>query len=206
MLRQPTLCIADLGVLIGSFSDNYATNLLIDHVGLDRVQQCARQVMRYETSNLLDKVRMERDQSHDGPDDMSRGCADELCDYMIRLATGRLISDTASAQIDRWLAADADTSMLAGAFNVDPLAHWPQDAGFRLRHKTGTESDVRCDVGFVEDVATGTTVAYAVLANWNKREHGDLRDTVLAQMRQLGLHIRQYIESGGRQGENSPWA
>ena len=209
MLRQPTLCIADLGVLIASFSDNYATNLLVDQVGLANVQRCAKQVLGYGTSNLLDKVRMDRDPSHGGPDDMSRGCADELCDYMVRLAQRRLISDAASMQIDRWLAADADTSMLAGVFNVDPLAHWPQDAGFRLRHKTGTESDVRCDVGFVQAVATKTTVAYAVLANWDKHdrgEHGKLRDAVLAQMRRLGVHIRQYLESGGSQGGNAPWA
>ena len=206
MLRQPTLCIADLGVLIGSFSDNYATNLLVDQVGLAQVQRYAREVLGYGTSNLLDKVRMRRDTSHGGPDDMSRGCADELCDYMIRLAQGRLISRAASAQIDRWLAANSDTSMLAGVFNVDPLAHWPQDAGFRLRHKTGTESDVRCDVGFVEDTATHITVAYAVLANWNTHDHGDLRDVVLAQMRRLGVSLREYVESGGSEGGHSPWA
>ena len=206
LLRQPTLSVGDLAVLVGAFSDNYATNLLVDLVGLEQVQQCAREVLGYSVSDLLDKVRMHRDVTRGGPDDMSRGCADELCDYMVRLSQGQLISRSASSQIERWLAADADTSMLAGVFNVDPLAHWPDDGGFRLRHKTGTESDVRCDVGFVADTATSTTVAYAVLANWNKGEQGDLRDVVLAQMRRLGVHIREYVLSGGSQGGGEPWA
>lgn len=199
MLAQRTLSVADLGVLIGAVSDNYATNLLIEHVGLDNVQRCARQTLGYTSSNLLDKVRWERPTFPDVPDDMSCGSADELCDYMVRLSCGTLISKAASQQIERWLGADADTSMVSGAFNVDPLAHWPEDAGFRLRHKTGTESDVRCDVGFVTDTATSRTVAYAVLANWDRWQYGDLRDQVLDQMHGIGVRTRRYLATGDPQ-------
>ena len=68
ILAQRTLSVADLGVLIGAFSDNYATNLLVEHVGLDAVQRFARENLGYSESNLLDKVRWER--SDDMPDDM----------------------------------------------------------------------------------------------------------------------------------------
>lgn len=207
MLAQRTLDVADLCVLIGAFSDNYATNLLVERVGLDAVQRCARDVLGYRQSNLLDKVRWERPNGvwPEGIDDMSRGCASELCDYMVRMHCGTLISPVASARIERWLAADADTSMTSGAFDVDPLAHWPGDAGFRLRHKTGTESDVRCDVGVVTCETTGTTVAWAVLANWDKRRYGDLRDVVLADMRALGERIRAFACAANQRERDGIW-
>lgn len=203
ILAQRTLSVADLGVLIGAFSDNYATNLLVEHVGLDAVQRFARENLGYSESNLLDKVRRER--SDDMPDDMSRGCAAELCDYMCRLYRGDMVSADASAQIRRWLAADADTSMVSGVFNVDPLAHWPQDAGFALCHKTGTESDVRCDVGLVSDERTGGAIAWAVLANWNKASYGDLRDVVLADMRSIGVKIRETVCETSAERRGLPW-
>ncbi len=196
MLAQRTWQVKDLAVLVGAFSDNYATNLLVERVGLANVQRCAREVLGYRTSNLLDKVRWERPKFSDLPNDMSCGCAEELCDYMARLSDGSLIDAQASAGIERWLGADADTSMVAGAFDLDPLAHWPDDAGFRLRHKTGTESDVRGDVGFVTDETTSRTVAYAVLANWDKERYGDVRDEVLSRMRTLGTLIREYLQTG----------
>ncbi|OZG60445.1 serine hydrolase [Bifidobacterium myosotis] len=192
LLDQQTLSVHDLGFLVGSFSDNYATNLLIERVGLDRVQSFAK-AQGFERSSLLDYVRMEL--RPDGPDDMSCGCARELCDYMLRLNAGTLVSPSASAQIERWLGTDTDTSMASGAFNVDPLAHWEAGDPFQLRHKTGTESDVRCDVGFVRCDPTGRTVAYAILANWDKARYGHLRDVALADMRRLGAAIRAYIEA-----------
>lgn len=192
LLRQRSLCVADLCVLVGAFSDNYATNLLVGRVGLEAVARCSRDLLGYRTSSLLDKVRWTRDPSM--PDDMSRGCAAELCDYMARMHAGRLIGPRESALVERWLGTDADTSMLSGVFGVDPLAHWPDDAGFALRHKTGTESDVRCDVGVVSSATTGRTIAYAVLANWD-RGLGDLRDVVLADMRRCGESIRTVLEA-----------
>lgn len=193
LLRQRTLRVADLCTLVGAFSDNYATNLLVEHVGLANVQRCARETLGYTHSNLLDKVRWESRTPPGLPDDMSCGTARELCDYMDRLQRGVLIGRDASQQIGRWLAADADTSMTSGAFNVDPLAHWPDDAGFALMHKTGTESDVRCDVGVVTSRTTGTSICWAILANWNKHRYGDLRDAVLRDMRMVGEQIRATV-------------
>lgn len=191
LLEQDTLSVRDLGFLVGAFSDNYATNLLIERAGLDRVQSFAV-AQGFERSALLDYVRMVRPAN--GIGDMSCGCASELCDYMMQLQAGSLVSPEASAQIERWLGADTDTSMAAGAFNVDPLAHWEESEPFRLRHKTGTESDVRCDVGFVRCMPTGRAVAYAILANWDKTRYGDLRDAVLADMRAIGDAMRRHLE------------
>ncbi|KFI52452.1 beta-lactamase related protein [Bifidobacterium biavatii DSM 23969] len=191
LLDQKTLTVHDLGFLIGAFSDNYATNLLVERVGLEHVQAFAKS-QGFEHSALLDYVRMEL--RPNGPDDMSCGCARELCDYMMRLNAGTLVSPAASAQIERWLGADTDTSMASGAFNVDPLAHWEAGDPFQIRHKTGTESDVRCDVGIARHAPSGRTVAYAILANWDKARYGRLRDDVLTDMRRIGESMRQYIE------------
>ncbi|MCI1219495.1 MAG: class A beta-lactamase-related serine hydrolase [Bifidobacterium sp.] len=193
LLEQQTLSIKDLGFFVGAFSDNYATNLLVERVGLKKIQEYARE-QGFRHSNLLDFVRMKR--TAENPADMSCGCGSELCDYMMKLQSGQLVSHGVSRQIERWLGTDTDTSMVASAFNVDPLAHWQEKEAFRLRHKTGTESDVRCDVGFVRCLPTGKTVAYAVLANWDKTQHGDLRDVVLSDMRKLGALIRDYVEGG----------
>jgi beta-lactamase class A len=65
---------------------------------------------------------------------------------MMRLQSGKLVSEGVSGQIERWLGTDTDTSMVASAFNVDPLAHWEGNEAFRLRRKTGAESDARCGV------------------------------------------------------------
>lgn len=205
LLRQRRLRVADLCVLVGAFSDNYATNLLVEHVGLANVQRCARQTLGYTRSNLLDKVRWESRTPSGLPDDMSCGTARELADYMARLERGTLVGEDASRRIGRWLAADADTSMTSGAFNVDPLAHWPDDAGFALMHKTGTESDVRCDVGVVTSRATGTSICWAVLANWDKHRYGDLRDTVLHDMRAVGERIRAAVTEPDASRRERPW-
>lgn len=194
MLNQRSLSIADLCVLVGAFSDNYATNLLIERVSLASITQMTRDVLGFNTSRLLDKVRDKR-LSPPMPVDMSQGCAAELCSYVCQLAQGTLISRSASSQIERWLSADADTSMVASAFRVDPLAHWPSDAGVHLSHKTGTEHDVRCDVGMITNVADGHQVAYAVLANWDTQRYGDLRDVALHDMASIGADIRSTLHT-----------
>ena len=53
-----------------------------------------------------------------------------------------------------------DLSIVASAFDLDPLSH----DGTTLRNKTGTDDGVRVDVSIV----TGPvgTLSYAVLADW----------------------------------------
>jgi beta-lactamase class A len=86
-----------------------------------------------------------------------------------------------------WLAAGSDLSMVAGGLGLDPLAHAAADRGLLLRHKTGTDTGVRADVGLVE--GPRAALAYAVLANWEPAA-GDPRDAVLAAMREVGAALR----------------
>jgi beta-lactamase class A len=109
---------------------------------------------------------------------------------MARLHRGDVIDRDASRMVRGWLAANTDLSMVASAWDLDPLAHAEPDRGIRLVNKTGTISTARADVGVVEGPAA--TIAYAVLANWPAAE--DRRDDVLADMRRIGRAIRAHLE------------
>ncbi len=89
-----------------------------------------------------------------------------------------------------WLAHDADLSMVAGAFDLDPLAHDVVDLGLRLWHKTGTDVGVRADVGVV--ASTSATVTYAALCNWPD-DGAVARRAVLTTMRAIGDEIRALL-------------
>jgi beta-lactamase class A len=183
-LIADALPVADVAVLIAAVSDNWATNVLLQRVGLDAVHALAARLELANTA-LNDRVR-----GHRAPGDttrLSHGSARELASLMHRLARGRLISAAVSERLDHWLGMNTDLSMVASAFHVDPLAHVGEDHGYVLRNKTGTDTAIRADVGYVR--GPGGPVAYAVLANWD-RTVGDATDDVMAAMNFLGSAIR----------------
>ena len=186
LLDQRELSVRDLCVLVGAVSDNLATNVLVRVVGLSAVA-ARTAALGYTDSGLLDRVRNERGPAH--PPTLSVGTAADLSDLMGRLHGGEVVDDEVSALVRRWLAANTDLSMVASAFDLDPLAHAEPDRCLRLVNKTGTISTARADVGIVE--GPRATVAYAVLANW--RPDDDRRDAVLAGMREIGRAIRGYV-------------
>jgi len=186
LLRQRTLPLGDLAWLVGAFSDNLATNVLLRRAGTAAVRARATALGCLDSA-LLDRVRDDR-----GPGDpptLSRGRADELSAVLAGLARGEVVSPAVSARVLRWLAAGADLSMVGSAFGLDPLAHADPDRGITLVNKTGTISVVRADVG----VVTGPegAVAYAALAEWP--DGADHRDAVLGSMRELGTTLRGHV-------------
>lgn len=205
LLRDPTLMVADSGiwqymqaeklsvydlcVLVACTSDNFATNVLLKRVGLPKVQELSR-LLGFERTALLDYVRDSR-----GPDDvwtLSTGSAAELSSLMSSIARRGLISQPVSEQLDAWLAAGMDLSMVASAFGFDPLAHTTADRGFFIRNKTGTDAGVRADVGTIG--RENVWFAYAVIANWDPAYPG-LRDAVLSGMNAIGCALRSVLES-----------
>jgi beta-lactamase class A len=186
LLSQRDLSVGDLCLLVGAVSDNLATNVLLRRVGLEAVQVRSR-VLGYTRSTLLDRVRYERLAAH--PPTLSTGCAAELSDLMSRLHRGVVVSAAVSARVSGWLSVNTDLSMVAAAFDLDPLAHSDADRALTLLNKTGTISTARADVGVVS--RGGAAVAYAVLADWSPDV--DPRNDVLAAMRLLGGHIRHLL-------------
>ena len=179
-LRTDALPVVDAAVLVASFSDNLATNVLADLVGLDAVTGLGRS-LGFQRIRLLDIVRQVRDPAVHPPH-LSVGSADELSELMARMAGRTLVSAAVSQQLEEWLATDADLSMVAGAFGLDPLAHVEADLGLLLRHKTGTDAGTKAEVGLLRG---GTAVAYAAIAAWDA-DRVDLRHAVDQDMRRLG--------------------
>ena len=179
-LRADTLPLADAAALVGAVSDNLATNVLVRRIGLDAVRALTAALGLRDTA-LHDVVRDVRGPEH--PPALSTGTAAELSDLFARLARGEVVSPAVSAQVLDWLAIDTDLSMVASAFGLDPLAHVDADRAIVLRHKTGTNTGVRADVGVVGPFA------YAVLAGWDDAA-ADRRDAVLASMAAVGRALR----------------
>ena len=128
LLDQRELSVRDLCVLVGAVSDNLATNVLVRVVGLSAVA-ARTAALGYTDSGLLDRVRDERGPSH--PPTLSVGTAADLSDLMGRLHGGEVVDREVSALVLRWLAANTDLSMVASAFDLDPLAHAEPDGGLR---------------------------------------------------------------------------
>jgi beta-lactamase class A len=190
-LGTDDLSLRDACVLVAAVSDNLATNVLIDLVGLDRVQETAHRLGLTKTG-LLDLVRDDRGPHH--PPALSVGSALELHRVCSELSSPRSISDEVAGCVTSWLSLDTDLSMVAGAFGLDPLAHAGEDRGFTLWHKTGTNLGVRCDIGVA---SLGTRkLAWAVLANWDPADASSdpLRDSVLNAMRRIGDAVRHQLE------------
>jgi beta-lactamase class A len=188
-LHVEELAVHDLCVLIASVSDNWATNALLKHVGLQRVHYLAESLGLEQTA-LLDYVR-----DHRGPGDpetLSTGSASELSLVISQLARNELVSPTVSEQVNAWLATNVDLSMVASVFGLDPLAHAPSDRNFIIRNKTGADPGVRADVGGLGRNAVWFN--YAVIANWNASD-ADLRDSALSGMRAIGTILRTAIET-----------
>lgn len=190
-MRDQRLTVVDAALLVGAVSDNLATNALLACCGLDAVRAVAPSLGCRHTT-LLDYIRDERLPGM--PWTPSYGCAAELADVMRRLGRGEIGSPAISDQVLSWLAADTDTSMVAAALLLDPLAHVePEFEGMMLRHKTGTTSFARIDTGWLG--GPGGELAYAVCANWG--DGADRREPVMAAMRRVGDGLRRWIGASG---------
>ncbi len=197
-MRAQSVSVHDAALLVGAFSDNLATNALIALCGLDQVREVAPS-LGYRDTALHDYIRSER--TPDLPWTPSYGTGAELADVMRRLGVGEVISPEVSETVLTWLAANADTSMVADALLLDPLAHVePEYQGMVLRHKTGSTSFARIDAGHLDGPVA--SVAYAVAANW-KDSPVDLRAPVLDAMHAIGEQLRRHVTERGREGAAS---
>jgi beta-lactamase class A len=186
-LAVPALPIADLAALVGAANDNLATNVLLRRVGLEAVGARTAQLGLTRTA-LLDLVR-----DHRGPDDapqLSIGSASELAWLFAALARGEVVDRATSQHVVQWLSLNADLTMVAGSFGLDPLAHRGADHGILLVNKTGTDTGVRSEAGVLRGPRAG--VAYAVSTYFD--DSGlPVRLRVLEAMRTFGLDLLEYV-------------
>nr|WP_241978897.1 serine hydrolase [Cryobacterium sp. Hh7] len=186
-LQVARLGVADLAALVGSTSDNLATNVLIRAVGLHSVRARTEQLGLSRTA-LLDLVRDKR-----GPDDapqLSVGSAKELTWLFTALARGEIVDAETSARVIGWLSLNTDLSLVASAFGLDPLAHRESDHGLLMVNKTGTTAGVRSEVGILRGPRAGAT--YAVSMAFDDALLMT-RLAVLEGMRAVGADLLEYV-------------
>ncbi|MEO9324045.1 serine hydrolase [Nocardioides sp. C4-1] len=167
------LPVRDVALLVAAVSDNWANNVLVERLGLDAVNGLAAD-RRLEHTRLHDVVRDER--APEDPPTLSSGTAREWTTVMADLHRGAWVSPSVSRQVLDWLAAGTDHSLVAAAFERDPLV---VDA--LVVTKTGTDERVRCDVGLVRGPAR--TLAYAALGNGAPGE-------LVPRLRRIGQQVR----------------
>ncbi|CAN5373611.1 serine hydrolase [soil metagenome] len=186
-LQAPSLPVADLATLIGAYSDNLATNVLLRHVGLPAVRARTESLGLMRTA-LLDLVRDTR-----GPDDapqLSVGSAAELSWLFGALARGEVVDALTSSRVLGWLSLNADLSMVASAFGLDPLSHRGVDHGMLLVNKTGTDDGVRSEAGVVR--GPRGAVSYAVSVQFPD-DGIAARLRVIDAMRTVGFDLLEYV-------------
>jgi beta-lactamase class A len=185
-LSQDSLPLVDACILVAAVSDNWATNLLLDLVGLEPVTQRAF-ALGCVDSSLHDRVRDIRT-AHD-PATLSTGTARELAEVARRIHLASCgdsvagISPAAGALVEGWLLTGVDLSMVAAPFRLDPLSH--DEGDLRLWNKTGSDLGVRADMGVAWTDADA--VAYAAIATWAPGD--DEKDPAFESMHELGRMV-----------------
>ena len=186
-LQAPSLPIADLATLVGSSSDNVATNLLINRVGLEAVRARTESLGLSRTA-LLDFARDAR-----GPDDapqLSVGSTEELARLFGMLAREEVVDGPTSQRVMGWLSLNSDLSLVASAFGLDPLAHRSSDHSTLLINKTGSDAGVRSEAGALR--GRRTAVAYAVSVHFADDSLAR-RLSVVEGMRAVGEELLEYV-------------
>jgi len=185
-LAQDELPVIDVCVLIAAVSDNWATNVLLDVVGLPAVEERAR-ALGCIASGLHDRVRDVR--TPDDPAMLSTGTARELAEVArrIHLAAADVpqagVSAGAAALVEQWLLTGVDLSMVAAPFRLDPLAH--AEGRVLLWSKTGTDTFIRADIGVASNAREA--IAYAAIATWEPGD--DVGDEPFARMHAIGASL-----------------
>jgi beta-lactamase class A len=109
---------------------------------------------------------------------------------MSQISRKECVSQAVSEQVDAWLATGVDLSMVAFAFGLDPLSHATSGQTLFIRNKTGTDGQIRADVGTVG--RDNVWLSYAVIANWDTTEPS-MADAALAGMNAIGKTLRETI-------------
>ncbi len=129
------LNLDQLADLMISQSDNVATNVLIDRLGMDTVnEECSALGLRGTT---LRRKMMDQAAAAEGRENYT--CADDQAELLLAVAEGRLVNAEASERALGYLESQTDSRGL-----VDGIP-----TGVVVAHKTGTLASVRHDGGIV---------------------------------------------------------
>lgn len=174
------LTVGDCALLVAAVSDNLATNVLLDLVGLEAVRAESERA-GYATTAMLDRIRDVRTPDH--PPAPSVGTAH---DYRTIIDSVFVADDgTPEAFVRDLLMSGTDHSMVASGAMLDPLVR-ESGAGGSFINKTGTDLTVRADAGVMG--RPEARISYAVLVNWDA-DQGGMDSVVMAAMREVGQRL-----------------
>lgn len=179
-----TLSLRDAIHLMIAFSDNTATNLVIDQVGLETVRRDMKELECPET--LLNSKVFRRDTTVDPDRSQKYGLgsttAREMVRLLERLQQGTLVSKSASQEMLRHLESCLDRTKL-GRRLPDRV---------KFAHKTGEVSASRTDAGIIE--APSGPIAICVLTDQNEdpSEGDDNPANVLCA--EIGQAVYRYFQ------------
>ena len=106
------------------------------------------------------------------------------------VCTERVVDHATSSRVLGWLSLNADLSMVASAFGLDPFSHRTPDHGLQLFNKTGTDTGVRAEAGVLR--GPRHAVAYAVTVHFAD-EGAASRLRALEAMRTVGFDLLEYV-------------
>lgn len=185
-LHEAEFTVDTCATLVGLLSDNLATNVLIQRVGLPALADMAAR-LRLRNTTVHDLAR--DDPAADEPSPVfATSCASDLVSLMKTLRSGHRLGPRASARVVRWLAHGSDHSMVLRALGLDPLTHG-QDNRVRVWHTTGAGTGVRATTGIIEH--HDRWVAYGVIARWDPAIVDE--QTVLASMNSIGEDLATHL-------------
>lgn len=165
------LPIRDLVRLMIAYSDNTATNLVLDQIGLPAVTK-RMEVLGLKETKLHAKVF--RADSSLSPERSKRyglgsTTAREMMSLLEKLQRRELVSKTASDEMLAHLQACQDKTMLARLLPT----------GIKLAHKSGAVTAVRCDAGVMETEAGPIAICVLTRNNADRRWAEDDAASVL---------------------------
>ena len=157
------LCLQDALRLMIAYSDNTATNLVINSVGLDATNELMKQ-LECDATRLNSKV-YRRDTSNDPERSRKYGLGSTSCADMVKLF--------AMLKGGKFLSAERSQQVLDILYQCRSTSGVPRylPANVKVAHKTGSVGDTRTDAGIIDSPAG--PIAFCVLTTQNEDKSWD---------------------------------
>jgi len=160
------LTLWDLCVAMIALSDNVATNMLIDYLGIDAINRCMDSLGAYNTR--LHRMVGFKSIKPDQPKGLGRTTPREMMMIFQKLAEGDVISESASEEMIAILAKQHDRNMIPRLLPIDYDSVSGDYDSAIVANKTGAVDGVRNDVALIR-FANGKQWVICILTK-------DLRD------------------------------
>ncbi len=175
-----SLTVRNLTTLMITVSDNTATNLLIDYLGLDAINQMIKRLEMQDTELVRRLQRLPAQRS----DAVNRTTAYDLSLLMDKLARGQCVSEVASEHMV------ATLSRCQGMIGIAPSAHPSRFVGQKpavtVAHKTGSLEQACHDAGIVYFLGGRTYVATIL-------SQGAPYDQLARTVKQIGRNFPRWL-------------